>query len=237
MSPEVGLPLLIAFGGGMVSFASPCVLPLVPVYLCLISGFDIRSAGSQGRSLAMVGDTALFVAGFSVVFVMLGSTASVVGRAVLVNHLLLTEVAGGLIVAMAAFLAASQLFGAPLLYREWRLHPQTRGLGFIAAPVAGAAFGLGWTPCIGPILASVLSVAATQGEAAKGAVLLGAYSLGLGVPFLVAGLLLTHSKTPLLWLRGHSRSIAFGSATLMAVLGALLLSGQLSLIDSMAGSL
>ena len=233
------LPILLAFGGGVVSFVSPCVLPLVPVYLSVVTGFDVATVAAPGRDATpvIVRDTALFVVGFTIVFVLLGTTASVVGRALFVDHLLLTRIAGGVIVAMALMLAGSQLLRAPLVYQERRFHLDARRFGPFAAPLFGAAFGFGWTPCIGPILASVLTVASTSGQAGRGALLLTAYSLGLGVPFLVAGLLLGRLGRAVGWLRRHLRTVTLASAGLMAALGVLLLAGQLSLLDTAAGAL
>lgn len=236
----VAFPLLLAFGGGIVSFVSPCVLPLVPVYLSVITGLDARAesaGGGQKPSLRTVRYSMLFVAGFSAVFVTLGSAATVVGRAAIVNHTALTRSAGALVVVMAVFLAGSQLVSLPRLYGERRVRVRPDRWGPLGAVAVGAAFGFGWTPCIGPILASVLGVASTEGHAARGAALLGAYSLGLGVPFLVGGLVLGRFAELTAGLRRHLRSVTLVSAALLAGLGALLITGELSLIDSAASGL
>ncbi|MGH9120317.1 MAG: cytochrome c biogenesis CcdA family protein [Acidimicrobiales bacterium] len=183
---EVGY--LAAFGGGLVSFLSPCVLPIVPAYLSVIGGVDASAAGGAGQRWRIVGHTGLFVAGFSAVFITLGLSATAVGSTLTAHHVLLTRVSGLVIVAMALFLAGSLVLRAPWLYREVRLHPAPSRLGVVAAPVAGAAFGFGWTPCIGPVLGSILALAATRSHTWEGAGLLAAYSAGLGVPFLAAGL-------------------------------------------------
>ena len=171
------------------------------------------------------------------VFVVLGSTASVVGHSVVVDRLLLTRLAGGLIVVLAVFLAGSQLVRAPRLYREWRPRVDLHRFGPLAAPVAGAAFGFAWTPCIGPILASVLTVASTAGDAGRGALLLAAYSLGLGVPFVVGGVLLGRLRGPLAWLQRHLRAVTLASAGLLVALGMLVVVGQLTLLNTAAGGL
>lgn len=238
----IAFPLLLAFGGGIVSFVSPCVLPLVPVYLTVITGLDGRRQGTlatdtRTRSLRTVTYSMLFVAGFSAVFVALGTAASVVGRSLVVNHAVLTHAAGAVVVVMAVFLAGSQLVSLPRLYGERRLRVRPDRWGPLGAVAIGAAFGFGWTPCIGPVLASVLSVASTQGQAAQGAALLGAYSLGLGVPFLVGGLVLDRFAGLTAGLRAHLRGVTLVSAALLAGLGALLITGQLSLIDSAASGL
>lgn len=230
------LALLLAFGGGIVSFASPCVVPLVPVYLSLVTGFDV-AAGARGHRGGVLRDTALFVLGFSAVFVALGSTAGVIGRTLLGDRLVVTRVAGIVIVALAVFLAGSQLVRAPRLYGEHRLSLGGRRAGTFAAPVLGAAFGFGWTPCIGPVLASVLAIATTQGDAWRGAALLGAYSLGLGVPFLAGGAILGRLDRPMAWLRRRLRSVTLVSAGLMGLLGVALLTGQLTLLDTAVGNI
>lgn len=232
---NLGLAVLLAFGAGIVSFSSPCVLPLVPVYLSVVSGGQVSATGARGRPTAIVRDTALFVSGFTVVFVLLGTTASAVGSALLADRALASRLAGALVVLLAVFLAGSQLVRFPRLYRTWQPRIPHQRWRPIAAPAAGAAFGFGWTPCIGPVLASVLSVAATQGRAAQGAVLLAGYSFGLGVPFLTAGLLLERMSRPLAWLRRRLRAVSLCSAALLGALGVLLLCGQLSLLDSAAG--
>lgn len=230
------LPALLAFGGGIVSFASPCVVPLVPVYLSLVTGFDV-TASSAIRRTTVMRDTALFVAGFSVVFVALGSTAGFVGRTLLDDRLVVARVAGGVIIALALFLAGAQLVHAPRLYGERRLHVDPQRAGSFAAPLLGVAFGFGWTPCVGPVLASVLTVAATQGQAWRGAALLGAYSLGLGVPFLAGGMVLDQLDRPMAWLRRRLRVMTLTSAALMGLLGVALFTGQLTLLDTAVGSI
>ena len=224
--------LLVAFGGGIVSFLSPCVLPIVPGYLSLITGLTAgeprdEEAAAARRSARIVVTTGLFIAGFTVVFTLLFLTTTAVSDVVFRNQETLTRVSGGFVVAMALYLAGSQLLTAPRLYGEMRFHPHLERFGPLAAPVAGAAFGLGWTPCIGPVLGSVLAVAASEGDTARGALLLVSYSAGLGVPFLVVGLALGRLTGVLAWSRRHSRGITLGSATLLGAFGVVLLLDQL----------
>lgn len=230
---NLNLPLLLAFGGGIVSFASPCVVPLVPVYLSLVAGFEV----GVERSAAVLRDTALFVLGFSAVFVLLGSTAGALGRTLLGDHVAVARVAGATIVVFALFLAGSQFLTLPRLYGERRARVDGRRWGRLAAPLFGAAFGFGWTPCVGPVLASVLSVAATEGQAWRGAALLGAYSLGLGVPFLASSVLLGHLDGLMRRLRRRLRLVSLASAGVMALLGLALSTGQLTVLDTAIGSL
>lgn len=223
MTPD-SVSLAAAFGGGVVSFLSPCVLPIVPGYLSMITGTDIASVDEgASRHLGRVArETALFIAGFSTVFVLLGLSATTVGQTLFRNQAQLTRVAGLVMLAMALFLLASLVFRSPFLYRERRLHPDLSRFGPFAAPVAGVAFGLGWTPCIGPVLSSVLALAATQDGTARGAVLLATYSAGLGVPFLATGLGLSRLAGTLGWVKRHFTAITALSAASLAFFGVLL---------------
>ena len=229
---------LAAFGGGVVSFASPCVMPIVPAYLSVITGLDITAVGResgqpQGRALGRIArDTGLFVAGFTLVFVLLGLTASAVGQILLRHHELLTRVMGGAVTAFGLFLAGSLILRLPTLYGEARFHPAPARWGPLAAPVAGAAFGFGWTPCIGPVLGSVLTVAATRGSTGQGAALLLAYALGLGVPFLVAGLAFARLTGAFTWLRRRLRTLTLVASVLMIGFGVLLILNRLTWVTT-----
>jgi cytochrome c-type biogenesis protein len=223
------LYVLTAFGGGIISFLSPCVLPIVPGYLSLMSGLTIGElAEARSRALRrIVVNTALFVSGFTAVFVILGLVTTAAGKTLFENQVTLTRVCGGLVLLMAAYLAGSQLLTTPRLYQEFRFHPHLERFGPVATPVAGAAFGLGWTPCIGPVLGTVLNFAAQGRDVGRASVLLTAYSLGLGASFLVVGLAFGRLATPLAWVKRHSRAITLASAGLLAVFGVILLANQL----------
>jgi cytochrome c-type biogenesis protein len=217
------LYVLTAFGGGVISFLSPCVLPIVPGYLSLVTGLsvgEIQSGDKQPKVLARITlDTVLFVIGFTVVFVLLGLVTTAAGKTLFENQDTLTRISGGLVLLMAAYLAGSQLLTTPRLYQEFRFHPHLERFGPVAAPIAGVAFGLGWTPCIGPILGTVLNFAAQGQNLTRATVLLIAYSLGLGLSFLVVGLLFGRMTTLLGWFRRHARAITFVSAGLLAFFG------------------
>ena len=225
---------VIAFGGGVASFVSPCVLPVVPAYLSTITGLDLADpeAGGSRRLGRIARDTTLFFAGFAVVFVALGVSATALGKALFQNQRLLGEIAGALVVAMALVLVGSLVLRLPGVYREFRFHPSPARLGPFAAPIAGAAFGLGWTPCLGPVLASVLAVSATERGLGRGAVLLLAYAIGLGVPFLVLGCALGRLTWAIRFLRRHSAVITAASALLLAGFGVLLILNRLTLVTS-----
>jgi cytochrome c-type biogenesis protein len=184
MMLDVSFPAALL--GGLISFLSPCVLPLVPPYLSFLAGttFD-RLQDTNDRAVrrrAMLA-ALLFVAGFTTVFVLLGATASALGQVVRQYLSLLSTVAGVAIIAMGLHFLG--VFRIGLLYREARFHVP-RPVGLWGAYVMGLAFAFGWTPCIGPILAAILAVAGSETSVAKGAVLLAVYSAGLGIPFLLA---------------------------------------------------
>jgi cytochrome c-type biogenesis protein len=226
------LYVLTAFGGGVISFLSPCVLPIVPGYLSLVTGLSVGEIkGEDGRRTKVLGrialDTGLFVLGFTVVFVLLGLVTTAAGKTLFENQDTLTRISGGLVLLMAIYLAGSQLLTTPRLYQEFRFHPHLERFGPVAAPIAGVAFGLGWTPCIGPILGTVLNFAAQGQNLTRAVVLLIAYSLGLGLSFLAVGLFFGRLTTPLAWVKRHSRAITFVSAALLAFFGIELLRNDL----------
>lgn len=176
-----------ALAGG-ISFLSPCVLPLVPPYLCFIAGTSLEDMASEKAAPRVTGRVMLaallFVLGFSTVFVALGATASLFGQVVREHLAFLSQVAGVVIIVMGLHFLG--VFKLAFLNREARYHHDKRPAGLWGAYVVGLAFAFGWTPCIGPVLAAILSLAATEDNVAQGAMLLAVYSLGLGVPFLAA---------------------------------------------------
>lgn len=181
------ITLLGTFGAGVLSFASPCVLPLVPPYLAFIAGAsldEMTGAGWEAARRRIFLASLAFVAGFSSVFVAMGATASVFGSIVRSHLDVLAPAAGVAIIVMGLHFLG--LFRIPLLYREARIGVERRPAGPLGAYFVGLAFGFGWTPCIGPVLATVLGVAASRETVGQGAFLLAVYAAGLGVPFLVA---------------------------------------------------
>lgn len=224
-----GISYAIAFGGGVVSFLSPCVLPLVPVYLAVTTGIGVTELADGGRNLrAVARGTLLFVAGFSAVFIALGLSVTVLGAALLRNQAAITRIAGAVVVAMSALMLAGVTVRPAWLAREARFHPTLSRYGRWAAPVAGAAFAFGWTPCIGPVLGSVLAVAASQQEVARGGALLAAYSAGLAVPFLLSALVFHRLVAAFTWTRRHTIGIVAGSAVLLGGFGVVLALDELS---------
>ena len=185
------ISLWLVFGAGVLSFLSPCVLPLVPPYLTYMSGasFDqLRSDGATAGTLwrKSVFTSLFFIAGFSIVFILFGITATALGQAFRQALPVLMPLAGIFIIAMGLHFLGIYRIG--LLDRQLRHQGPGMASGPVGGFLLGLAFAVGWTPCIGPVLAAILSVAATQDTAYEGAALLGVYSLGLGVPFLLAGI-------------------------------------------------
>ncbi len=220
-----------AFVFGMLSFLSPCVLPLLPGYMSMMSGYSAAElAEGQSSTRKMLRVTLLFVAGFTAVFVALGATATSIGSALLRNSATITNVAGWIVVAMGLFIAVSAVWNPGLLMpmmRERRVEVRPSRLGNWAPPVMGAAFGFGWTPCIGPTLAAILTVAATEETVAEGMFLLLVYSLGLGIPFILAGIGITRAYSAFGWLKRHFTPITVGSGVLLAGFGLLMVTGRL----------
>lgn len=232
MGASVGY--VASFGGGVISFLSPCVLPVVPGYLSVVTGLDFASAeqGARRHVARIVRETSLFILGFGLVFVLLGLIATSVGSALTHDKVLLTRISGGVVLAMALFLGLSLVARAPWLAREARFHPDLSRFGPFTAPIAGIAFGFGWTPCIGPILGSITAYASTQHGWAQGAGLLAAYAVGLGVPFLVVGLAFGRIAGAVGWIRKRSTGIMIGSVTLLALFGVLLVLNELTLVTT-----
>lgn len=222
--------LYAAFGAGLISFLSPCVLPIIPGYLSLVTGLDIGELEEESRRNTgrIVIHTSLFVGGFSAVFVLLGLGATFLGGALVDNQGVLTRLSGLLVLSMALFVLGSMYLQAPWLYREARFHPQLSQYGPFAAPVAGVAFGFGWTPCVGPVLTSVLAIAAADGRASRGALLLAIYSAGLGVPFLMTGLAFGRATRALGFIKRHMKAMTLASALFLAFFGGLLALDRLS---------
>jgi cytochrome c-type biogenesis protein len=210
--------LAAAFAAGFVSFLSPCVLPLVPGYLSLVSGVGFHDLADRPRRV--IGSSAAFVAGFGAVFVLLGAGAAWFGDLLLANRRPLEIVAGAFIVLAGLVYARVPL---PLtMLREVRL-----GFRSGIPLLSGAAFAIGWTPCIGPTLAAILALSAAGASPAEGAVLLAVYALGLGVPFVLFALAFARALAVTAFLRRHAAGLAVASGAILVVFGMLLATGQL----------
>lgn len=223
--------MLAAFVGGLLSFLSPCVLPLIPGYLSFLTGLSTAELSEGSSRVRVIGPALLFVLGFSIVFVALGASASVLGQ-FLVEYRVVVEKAAG--VAVAAFgVLMLGIIRVPWLYGEARVDMEkSRNFGRGAAVVMGMAFAAGWTPCIGPILGTILALAGSTADAARGALMLFAYSLGLGLPFVLVAMLFSRSAGLMRWLGRHSLVINRVAGGLLVVLGVLIFTGRLGVLAS-----
>jgi cytochrome c-type biogenesis protein len=217
--PEV--TLLAAFLAGVVSFLSPCVLPLVPSYVTFITGvsFDELTAGDKTgriRRLTMIHSLA-FIVGFSIVFITLGATATAAGQFLREHQDLLRQVGGAMIILFGLYLTG--LLPVAALSREAKFRMTSKPLGLLGSVLVGITFAAGWTPCIGPILASILLYASTAEKAGTGVLLLSVYSLGLGVPFFLASLGMNTFLAASRKLRGSLRLIEIISGVILIVFG------------------
>jgi len=209
----------LAFAAGLVSFASPCVLPLVPGYLSFVSG----GRASEGEGRRPLVPILLFILGFTIVFTLLGAFAGTLVR--FIRNPWFQRAAGAVVVVLGLLMLGYALRrGSPGLYAERRPFLERIRPGSVGALPLGMAFAAGWTPCIGPVLAGILGIAATGGVA-KGVGLLFAYSLGLGVPFVLLGLGVDRSMTAFRWIRERYRAIAAVSGALLVAIGILLITG------------
>ncbi len=210
----------VAFAAGLISFLSPCILPLLPGYLSYISGSSLDDlkddSGTQSRRMLLT--TVLFVLGFSLIFTLLGSAFGLVGELLVSNKGIAERVAGIMIILMGAFMIG--IVKIPAMQREMRWFPKNRAWGSLSAFPLGMAFAVGWTPCIGPILASIYMLA--MNAPGQGASLLLVYSLGLGVPFILSGLLFSRLTRTFDWFKRNSVMIHRVSGGLLIIIGVLL---------------
>jgi cytochrome c-type biogenesis protein len=246
---EENVTLLAAFGAGILSFISPCVLPLIPGYLSYLSGLsldDMRgtagTAGTAGNGVAAVAVAAppgarrqvilaslAFILGFTIVFVALGASASVIGRYVMARVDILGKVAGAIVIIFG--LHTMGVLRIEWLYQDKRVQTsQQRPESFLGAALVGMAFAFGWTPCLGPILAGILAVAAAQDTVSDGVRLLFAYSLGLGVPFFATALAINHFFKAFARIRRHYHKIELASGALLVAIGVLIFTDRFTVI-------
>ena len=229
MTDVSAIAVLTAFGAGMVSFLSPCVLPLVPGYISYVAGDTLshaHHADDRAQRLSALGLSFCFVAGFSTVFIVLGAGATALGQ-LLLRYRYEANIVGGIIVIIFGLFMVGML-KLPWLQRELRIHAHIKGARPLGAYLIGLAFAFGWTPCIGPVLGVILTVSAVAATVSGGIALLGAYSLGLGIPFLATavftGALLKWLKT----MRRIGRWLQIGAGAGMVLMGFAMITGMLS---------
>jgi cytochrome c-type biogenesis protein len=219
----VALPgLFVALGAGLVSFASPCVLPLVPGYLSAVSGVSVDELDRVSWRHVLV-PSLIFVGSFSAIFILLGLTATGIGQTLNEHQGTLETIAGVLIIALGVYFVASLFIVR--LNREWHVDALMARAGKGGPVVAGAAFAIAWTPCIGPTLGAILTAASVSSSAAHAALLLAVYSAGLGIPFLVTALAFSRMTTAFTVIKRHYAVIMAGGGTILIAMGVLILTG------------
>jgi|TARA_B100000678_G_scaffold273395_1_gene263675 cytochrome c-type biogenesis protein len=215
--------MLAAFFGGLVSFFSPCTLPLVPGYLSVVTGGTVTDRSSRLQSLWL---SICFVLGFSVVFIAFGASASLLGQWLMAYRQEANLVAGILIVLMGLFMLG--WWSMPALQRDWRFGQTLEGGRPTAAFLLGLAFAVGWTPCIGPILGAILALSSTHANAETGMLYLAVYSLGLAIPFLATALFIKHFRARVRWMSRWSQSLRILAGLVLVVMGVMVLTGQMT---------
>lgn len=221
-----GVSFFVAFAAGLLSFLSPCVLPLIPSYVGFLTGLTVEEIQTR-RGTALL-HALWFVAGFSLIFIALGATASALGAVLLLSQVWIARVGGVLVILFGLYLLG--VLRPAFLMRERRVQLARKPLGYVGSSLAGMAFGAAWTPCIGPILGAILTLAATRSSVAQGTGLLAVYALGLAIPFLVTALLLDRF---LVWFQRFRRYMGWVeriSGVLLILLGVLLLTDKFTLL-------
>ncbi len=222
MYDSVGFP--IAFMAGVLSFLSPCVLPLVPSYLSFVTGMSLEDLQEGFDRRRVLTHAALFVSGFTLIFVLLGAGATFVGSFLLYNSEWIARIGGVVIILFGLHLMG--VFQLLPLLKEKRVHLANKPAGYVGTVAVGVAFGAGWTPCIGPVLGAIMTMAASQEHLATGMLLLFVYSMGLAIPFLLAALALERFLGAFTRARRYLPLIQKGAGVLLVLLGILLVTGS-----------
>ena len=225
--------ILAALAAGIVSFLSPCVLPLVPGYLSAVTGVSAAELDDAGWR-RVLGPSLIFVASFSTIFILLGLTATGLGSTLQNHKQLLTTISGWLIIAMGVLFVGSMFITR--LNREWHVDALLERAGKGGPIVAGAAFAIAWTPCIGPTLGAILTAASLSGSAARGAFLLAVYSAGLAIPFILTALAFSRMTTAFAVVKRHYQAIVAVGGLILIAMGILILTGELSRLNIEAQS-
>src|SRR6056297_3528909 len=218
--------MLVALTAGVLSFLSPCVLPIVPPYLAYMGGITMNEMQEGAGRRKAVLTAAFFVLGLSTVFIFLGFTASIFGQFFLQNQILLGRIAGAIIIVFGLHFLG--VINIPILNREARLDAGDRGGTALGAYILGLAFAFGWTPCIGPQLGAILSIAATESSVERGTTLLGVYAVGLGIPFLLAAAFIDRAMAVMSRLKPHMKAIERAMGLLLVAVGTALITGAFS---------
>lgn len=229
------ISLFAAFSAGLLSFVSPCVLPLVPSYISYITGLSVEQLASVEERVrhrrAIILNSLIFIAGFSSVFIAFGASASLIGQALITYQDHLRKLGGVIIIVFGLYLLG--LFNLNWLQMEHRMHFRTRPAGYLGSFLIGVAFAAGWTPCVGPVLGTILLYASTTDALSQGVLLLAFYSLGLGVPLFLTALGIDRFLAYFKGLRGYLGAVSTVSGVLLVVVGVMVYANSLTLITGM----
>lgn len=234
MIGEQNISLLLAFSAGILSFASPCVLPLIPSYVTYITGLSLerlRSGEEKGHRLETLFHSIAFVVGFSIIFVSLGASATLLGQVMARHQVLLRKVGGVLVVIFG--LHFTGLINIRFLQVYKKADLKEKPMGYLGSVLIGLIFGAGWTPCIGPILSSILLYASTAETMTKGIMLLTAYSLGLGIPFIISAVAINRFLSFFQGVIRHMKALTIASGILLIIIGVLIFTNSLTTISSL----
>jgi len=228
MEGTASFGIAISFTAGLLSFLSPCVLPLIPSYVTFITGLSLEDV-QKARRAALV-HSLLFVVGFTLIFLALGATATVLGRVLFAHRVWLSRVGGALVILFGLYMLGAFNLGA--LARERRVHLADKPVGYLGTVLVGIAFGAGWTPCIGPILGSILTLASSSADLQRGLLLLLAYSVGLALPFLAAAVALQHFLAFFSRIRRQMAWITRAAGALLIVVGVMMITDYFTVLAS-----
>ena len=238
MSGAENVSIFVAISAGIISFLSPCILPVIPSYLAFITGISLEEL-SQQESLRkvrkkVIANSLMFILGFSIIFITLGASATVIGK-FLYNNIRWFEIIGGVLVIILGLHFAG-IFRLKFLDREKKIHLKKKPLGYLGTCLVGMAFGAGWTPCVGPILGAILAMAATTQDVLKGIILLAFYSAGLGLPFFLSAIILHKFFEYFKTIRKYFKVISIVGGVLLIIVGILLISGYFSSLSAFLGT-
>lgn len=231
------ISIFVAFLAGIISFLSPCILPVIPSYLAFITGISLEEL-SQQESLKkvrkkVIANSLMFILGFSILFITLGASATFLGKS-LFRNIRWFEIIGGVFVIILGLHFAG-IFRLKFLDREKKIHLKKKPLGYLGTCLVGMAFGAGWTPCVGPILGTILTMAATTQDILKGIILLTFYSAGLGLPFFFSAVILHKFFEYFKTIRKYFKVISIVGGVLLIIVGILLISGYFSSLSGFLG--
>ena len=232
MTGAENVSILFALTAGLISFLSPCVLPLIPSYIAFISGISIEELSHETNLTkvrkSVIINSLMFILGFSILFIALGASVTFFGKFLSRNIRWFEIIGGSLVIILGLHFAG--VFKIGFLNKEKKIHLKSKPVGLVGTMLVGMAFGAGWTPCVGPILAAILTMAASTQDIMKGVVLLIAYSIGLGIPFFISGLLINKFFSYFTKIRKYFKIITAISGMILVLIGILLMTGYFSAI-------